>query len=202
MAPISSGFTRCGFGLCVLARLPPAPNSPPIQNAILVAFASLSLVLASSKCLTTCLLQSGFTGQRYSPGDSISSGIRDRERCGRSSWAYHGLESGQPPRAGATWKPPPGSGRALGNQPVILLEIGGNDLLGRTDSRTYYVQLDRLLDELVGRQPVVIELPLLLSAMDSQGAKIWPGNMDHLIPKRLLGLCSAEGRHFGRTPSV
>jgi acyl-CoA thioesterase-1 len=46
---------------------------------------------------------------------------------------------------------------------LILVEIGGNDLLGHTDSHTFYTQLDRLLGGLRGKKSrlVMFELPLL-----------------------------------------
>jgi acyl-CoA thioesterase I len=46
---------------------------------------------------------------------------------------------------------------------LILVEIGGNDLLGHTDSHTFYIQLDKLLAGLESKNSrvVMFELPLL-----------------------------------------
>ena len=46
---------------------------------------------------------------------------------------------------------------------LVIVEIGGNDLLGNTDSRTFYRQLDELLGNLKSQtsQIVMFELPLL-----------------------------------------
>jgi acyl-CoA thioesterase-1 len=51
----------------------------------------------------------------------------------------------------------------VGSNSLVLVEIGGNDLLGYSDSKTFYVQLDRLLAKLTAgnNQVVVFELPLL-----------------------------------------
>lgn len=46
---------------------------------------------------------------------------------------------------------------------VVIVEIGGNDLLGHTDRRTFYGQLDTLLGKLKNdnHRIVMFELPLL-----------------------------------------
>jgi lysophospholipase L1-like esterase len=45
---------------------------------------------------------------------------------------------------------------------LVLVEIGGNDLLGHTDSKDFYIQLDQLLGRLSAgnSQVVMFELPL------------------------------------------
>lgn len=46
---------------------------------------------------------------------------------------------------------------------LVIVEIGGNDLLGNTDSHTFYFELDKLLRKLKSQddQIVMFELPLL-----------------------------------------
>jgi acyl-CoA thioesterase I len=100
----------------------------------------------------------------YVLGDSISAGIDDKER----PWP---TVLGDLSRLKITNLARPGAtvGLALKqaenihqSDALVVIEIGGNDLLGNTDSRTFYHQLDQLLAKLHQRdnQLVMFELPL------------------------------------------
>jgi lysophospholipase L1-like esterase len=72
----------------------------------------------------------------------------------------------------------------------VFVEIGGNDLLGSTDSKTFFLQLDKLLGRLKERnsQIVMFELPLLPFCNDFGAAqRILAKKYDAiLIPKHFM----------------
>jgi acyl-CoA thioesterase I len=101
----------------------------------------------------------------YIIGDSISAGIDEKER----PWPVvlgnlSGLNVVNLAKAGATVDTAMDQAvRITSTNAVVIVEIGGNDLLGRTDSHTFYAELDKLLSKLKSenRQIVMFELPLL-----------------------------------------
>ena len=101
----------------------------------------------------------------YVIGDSISAGIDDKEK----TWPdvlgdLSQLKVVNLARAGATVEIATyQTKRITVSNTLVLVEIGGNDLLGSTDRRTFYRQLDQLLEELKGKDSriVMFELPLL-----------------------------------------
>ena len=97
-------------------------------------------------------------------GDSISAGISTKERAwpdvlaDKSHFKVINLA-----RAGATTGSAfDQSARVTESNCLVFVEIGGNDLLGSTDSKTFSNQLDKLLGKLKERnsQIVMFELPL------------------------------------------
>lgn len=166
--PISYWWYGVWFGLCIATRIAfNARISEKSKILITVAFAVSSLAI--------CLIEAPFHlaktvtvshGQTvYVIGDSISAGIEEKEKTWPNVLGdLSGLEVVNLARAGATVD----SGmdqavRITSTNAVVIVEIGGNDLLGSTDSHTFYVQLDKLLARLKGenRQVVMFELPLL-----------------------------------------
>lgn len=131
------------------------------------AFAVFSLVLALVELpyhFAKAILVS--QGQViYVVGDSISAGIGEKEKTWPGVLADKShLNVVNLARAGATLDTAMmQTDKITATNALILVEIGGNDLLGNTDSRTFDVQLDRLLGKLKSNhgQIVMLELPLL-----------------------------------------
>jgi lysophospholipase L1-like esterase len=92
---------------------------------------------------------------------------------------------------------------------LVLVEIGGNDMLGGADSRTFYAQLDTLLEVLdsVNRQVVMFELPLPSFCNDFGKAQRILAKKHNiiLIPKRYLTAvfgakdATLDGLHLSQT---
>ena len=101
----------------------------------------------------------------YIVGDSISAGISAKERAWPevlgdiSRFKVINLAK---PAASVETALDQSSG-IVGSNSLVLVEIGGNDLLGYSDSKYFYIQLDQLLGKLTAgnNQVVVFELPLL-----------------------------------------
>ena len=166
--PLSIWFYCLWFGLCVAAALAVFSNKFSFQRKMLVSFTvslcSLVMCLVElpyhlSPTITTSPRQPFFV-----VGDSISAGLSAKERAWPEVLADIShfkvinlakpaatVETAMDQIAGIT-----------GNNSLVLVEIGGNDLLGHTDSKTFYIQLDRLLGKLAveNSQIVVFELPL------------------------------------------
>ena len=102
-------------------------------------------------------------GRVYIIGDSLSAGTGVGEQTWPQVLEAHGVDVVDLSRAGATVKPaidqavqiPPGPA-------VVILEIGGNDLLGGTSRADYAAGLERLLERVQtdGRRLLMFELPL------------------------------------------
>lgn len=101
----------------------------------------------------------------YVIGDSISAGIEEKEK----TWPkvlgdLSQLNVVNLAKAGATVDTAMDQVvRMTSTNAVVIVEIGGNDLLGNTSSSAFYVQLDKLLAKLKSKdsQVVMFELPLL-----------------------------------------
>jgi acyl-CoA thioesterase-1 len=101
----------------------------------------------------------------YVVGDSISAEIEEKEK----TWPgvlgdLSQLNVVNLAKAGATVDSAMDQAmRITSTNAVVMVEIGGNDLLGNTDSRTFYIQFDKLLAKLRSKneQIVMFELPLL-----------------------------------------
>jgi acyl-CoA thioesterase I len=166
--PIPIWLYGIWFGLCILTRIAFfIQTSAKSKSLTTVIFAMVSTIV--------CFVELPFHLARPIPllkdqtiyviGDSISAGIDTREK----TWPYVlGDLSGEKvvnlAQAGATLDTAmyqiPG---ITSSNALVLVEIGGNDLLGSTDSRTFYVQLDKLLAKIKVQSPqiVMFELPLL-----------------------------------------
>jgi acyl-CoA thioesterase-1 len=166
--PISYWWYGVWLGLCIATRVAfNARISSKIKILITAAFAIFSMVI--------CLVEVPFHlakiifvshGQTvYVVGDSISAGIEDKEK----TWPevlgdLSQLNVVNLAKAGSTVDSAMDQAvRITSTNAVVIVEIGGNDLLGSTDSHTFYAQLDKLLAKLKSEngQIVMFELPLL-----------------------------------------
>lgn len=156
------------LGLCVVVQIAFIVRTTfQLRASTIIAFAFFSLSL----CLTELpyrLVQrvTVFTNQPvYVLGDSLSAGIGTKER----TWPVvlgdllH-LKVINLARPGASVETAlDQASHITATNSIILVEIGGNDLLGHTDSRAFYGHLDKLLGKLKkgNHRIVMFELPLL-----------------------------------------
>lgn len=167
-APVSYWAYGIWLGFCIATRI--AFNlriSSRSKIFVTVAFAVFSLIV--------CLVELPFhlvknipvsEGQTiYVVGDSISAGIGDKERTWPAvlgDLAQMKVVNLAVP--GATLETAMyQANKITSTNALILVEIGGNDLLGHADSHTFYIQLDKLLAGLENKNSrvVMFELPLL-----------------------------------------
>lgn len=98
-------------------------------------------------------------------GDSVSAGMSDADK---GTWPrrlaeQHSVEVRDFSRMGATVKSARKQAKAMGDMPgLVLLEIGGNDLLGTTSAADFEEQLDLLLADVCRADRTVIMLALPL----------------------------------------
>lgn len=166
--PMSFWLYEIWFGLCILTRMTfRIQTSAKTKILITAIFAVVSLIV--------CLVEFSFHVARPIPlikgqtiyviGDSISAGIDEKERTWPNVLSdVSGEKVVNLARAGATVETAMDQIHGItSSNSLVLIEIGGNDLLGSTDSDTFYMQLDRLLAELKSQnqQIVMFELPLL-----------------------------------------
>jgi acyl-CoA thioesterase-1 len=167
-APISYWLYVIWFALCIATRVvSTARISAKIKLLITVAFAVVSLI--------ACMVELSFHFARTIPvsrkemvyiiGDSISAGIEEKEKTWPNVLGdMSGLKVVNLAKAGATVDAAMDQAvRMSSTNMLVIVEIGGNDLLGSTSSHAFYVQLDKLLAKLKSRNPqiVMFELPLL-----------------------------------------
>lgn len=167
-APVSCWLYGFWFGLCIATRV--ALNSHTSSRRkiwVTIAFAIFSLIV--------CLVELPFHLAKaisvsknqtiYVIGDSISAGIGEKER----TWPgvlgdLSGVRDVNLAVPGATLETAMyQANKITSTNSLILVEIGGNDLLGHTDSHAFFVQLDKLLGNLESKNSrvVMFELPLL-----------------------------------------
>jgi acyl-CoA thioesterase-1 len=166
--PMSYWLYGFWFAFCLAVLIAfDVRTSSHLRMSIVLAFAFLSLSL----CLTELPYRwlqptTAFPNEPvFVVGDSISAGIGNKER----PWPevlgdLSHLKVINLARPGATLETAMDQVRNIadGNS-LVFVEIGGNDLLGHTDSRTFYRQLDLLLLRLKSgsHRVVMFELPLL-----------------------------------------
>jgi acyl-CoA thioesterase-1 len=167
--PLPIWFYCLWFGLCVAAALAVFNNKFSFQRKMLASF---SVLICS---LTMCLIELPYHLSpriKVSPqqsifviGDSISAGISAKERAWPDVLGdishFKVINLAKP--AATVESAMDQVVSVAGSNSLVLVEIGGNDLLGNTDSKTFYSQLDQLLGKLTdgNNQVVVFELPLL-----------------------------------------
>ena len=166
--PLFIWFYCLWFVLCVAAALAVFSNKFSFQRKILLTFA----VLLCS--LVMCLVEIPYhlsPSIKVSPeqsifviGDSLSAGISAKERAWPDvlSDISH-LTVINLAKPGATVETAlDQSADITGSHSLIVVEIGGNDLLGQTDGKTFFLQLDKLLGKLSsgGNRVAMFELPL------------------------------------------
>jgi lysophospholipase L1-like esterase len=133
-------------------------------------------------------------------GDSLSAGVGREERCWPAVLAgTSGLPVVNLARPGATVRSAMDQAEAIAkSDSVVILEVGGNDLLHGTEAADYRRGLDALLSRLrAGRHEVLMfELPLPPFA-NAFGAAQRDAAAEHdarLIPKRVLaGVLGMKG---------
>ncbi len=99
----------------------------------------------------------------YIVGDSLSAGVRRGEVTWPKVLQNEGFAIHDLSQAGATVQTAMSQARQIEHGPAtVILEIGGNDLLGKTSRREFETGLERLLQSLTqdGRRVVMFELPL------------------------------------------
>ena len=166
--PIPFWLYLLWFVLCIASRVA-FHRQASLRRKILItaAFAIFSLIV--------CLVELPFHvakdvpvmgGQTiYVIGDSISAGIDEKEKVWPAVLGdLSQLKVINLARPGATLETAMyQADKVPSTNSLVIIEIGGNDLLGNTDSHTFYVQLDKLLGKLKSKDArlVMFELPLL-----------------------------------------
>jgi acyl-CoA thioesterase-1 len=156
------------FGLCVTAALGVFSNKFSFKRKKLVLFTvllcSLVMCLVELPYHLSPTIEASPKQPVFVVGDSISAGISAKERA----WpevlgdiSHFKVINLAKPAATVETAMDQIAG-IVGSNSLVMVEIGGNDLLGHTDSKTFHVQLDRLLGKLAAgnNQVVVFELPL------------------------------------------
>jgi acyl-CoA thioesterase I len=166
--PMSYWLYALWFGLCIAVRIAfIAQTSFQLKASTIIAFSFYSLSL----CLTELPYRwvqpvTVFTNQPvYVLGDSISAGIGSKERAWPAVLGdLSRLKVINLARPGATVETAlDQAGHITALNAIVVVEIGGNDLLGHPDRRAFYRQLDQLLGRLKkgNHRLVMFELPLL-----------------------------------------
>jgi len=166
--PMSFWLYGFWLGFCVVVRIAFIVRTTfQMRASTIIAFAFLSLSLCLAE-LPYRMMQrvTVFTNQPvFVLGDSLSAGIGARERVWPDVLGdLSRLKVINLARPGASVETAlDQAGQIKAVNAVVLVEIGGNDLLGRTGSPVFYRQLDQLLGKLKkgNHRIVMFELPLL-----------------------------------------
>jgi lysophospholipase L1-like esterase len=144
------------------------------------------------------LPQGGFS-RLYVFGDSLTAGMG---RAGESTWptmlqASHGVRIIDLSRAGCTVEQAiPIAERAAPHDGIVLIELGGNDLIGQAGADRFGAALDRLVQSVQGpgRELVMFELPLFPfdNAYGIEQRRIASKYKVRLIPRRSLAAILAS----------
>lgn len=167
--PLSVWFYSLWLVLCMAAALAVFSNKFSLRRKLLVSFAvllcSLVMCLVELPYHLSPTIKTSPKQLLFVVGDSLSAGITGKERPWPDVLAdVSHLKVINLSKPGATVETAMDQiAGTAGSNSLVLVEIGGNDLLGYTDSKTFYFQLDRLLGKLTAgnNQVVVFELPLL-----------------------------------------
>lgn len=125
-------------------------------------------------------------------GDSISAGISDHERCWPATLSdLAGVPVVSLAKAGATAESALVQAKGITRpNSLVIVEIGGNDLLGDTDDAAFHRQLDTLLNTLhaQGHRLLMVELPLVpfRNAYGKAQRELARKYTAALLPKRCL----------------
>jgi acyl-CoA thioesterase-1 len=166
--PLSIWFYCLWFGLCMATALVVFSNKFSFQRKMLLSFivslCSLVMCLVELPYHLSPTIKASPKQTFFVVGDSISAGISAKERTWPDVLAdishFKVINLAKP---GATVETAMNQIVSIvGSNSLVLVEIGGNDLLGHTDSKTFYVQLNQLLGKLTAKnnQVVMFELPL------------------------------------------
>ena len=150
--------------ILVLGNLPGAAPVLRFRAFGALCAASLFLLLAEAPHLRAPRIRLAADQSVYVVGDSISAGIGSGERCwpevlaaSTSLRVVNLAEPGATTQSALAQVP-----RIAESNAVVLLEIGGNDLLDRIDADTFESHLDQLVSGLRadGHAVATFELPL------------------------------------------
>ena len=166
--PMSFWLYGLWLGLCVVVWVAFIVRAPfQLLASTIIAFAFFSLSLCITE-LPYRMVQrvTVFTNQPvFVLGDSISAGIGTRERAWPAVLGdLSHLKVINLARPGASIETALDQASHITvTNALVIVEIGGNDLLGHADSRAFYGQLDKLLGRLKkgNHRIVMFELPLL-----------------------------------------
>jgi len=167
--PLAIGFYWLWFGLCVAAALFVFNNKFSFQRRLQASFAvlicSLAMCLVELPYHLSPTIKGSPNQTVFVVGDSISAGVSAKEQAWPDVLAdishFKVINLAKPAATvGTAMDQIEG---VVGSNSLVLVEIGGNDLLGHTDSKTFYIQLDQLLGKLTAENNhvAVFELPLL-----------------------------------------
>lgn len=166
--PLSIWLYCLWFGLCVAAALVVFSKKLSFQRKMLVSFTislcSLVMCLVELPYHLSPTIKASPKQLLFVVGDSISAGISVKDRAWPDVLAdishFKVINLAKPAATVETAMNQIAG--IVGSNSLVLVEIGGNDLLGHTDSKTFYIQLDQLLGKLAAEnsQIVVFELPL------------------------------------------
>ena len=150
-------------GLVLGNRPASSPRARLMASAALLA-ASVGLCLAELPFRSMPHISIKSDTTVYVVGDSISAGMRPKERCWPAVLGdmthlrvVNLAEPGATVKSAATQV-----GRITETNALVLVAIGGNDLLGETDANTFGDQFERLISSLhlAHHQILIVELPL------------------------------------------
>jgi acyl-CoA thioesterase I len=168
-SPLGAQWVWLVYLLVILVILDRPPSSRPAlgtRRAALLGFLAISLGMGmwELRYHRSPRLDIGPNQTIYVIGDSISAGMRPQEKPWPLVLAdISGVRVVNLALAGATTETALSQAKQVKNpNAVVIIEIGGNDLLGDTDARTFRDNLDRLLAGLSTDQHrlVMFELPL------------------------------------------
>lgn len=166
--PISPWVYGLWFGLCVAAAVINfnARSSFRLKVTVVVAVSLVCLIMCSLEVPYHCSprIVTPPNKSLFVIGDSISAGVSTKEKPWPdvlSELSHLKVINLAKPGATVQTAFDQSAGITESNS-LILVEIGGNDLLGHTDSKTFSIQLDELLGRLKqgNNQVVMFELPL------------------------------------------
>ncbi len=152
------------LAVLVLGNLSDAAPALRFRAFAVLLAASLVLLLAEAPHLRSPRIRVDAGQPLYVVGDSISAGIGSGERCWPEVLAaattlrvVNLAEPGATTQSALAQVP-----RIAESNAVVLLEIGGNDLLDRKDAATFEAHLDQLVSVLRanGHDVAMFELPL------------------------------------------
>jgi acyl-CoA thioesterase-1 len=196
----SAGVLTCGWLALEWRKTPPPKRALAVARFAVLAVWLLALDLELPHHLAPALPALD-KPTLFLIGDSISAGVSDAEK---GTWPrllarQHDVDVRDFSRAGATVKSARKQAERLGDETgLVLLEIGGNDLLGTTPADQFEEQLDLLLADVcrAGRTVVMLALPLppLANRFGLTQRRLARKYGVTLVPQRVLvGLLTTSG---------
>ncbi len=165
-APLAPLIYGCWFGLWVAAIFASRQRTLiryKLGSIVAFCLASLALCLAELPYLRSPRIAISDNARIYVLGDSISAGMGTPERTWPSVLGdISKLDITNLAQPGATTASALIQAQGIASSgALVLIEIGGNDMLGGTSSARFRDDLEKLLIQLQGNRLVMFELPLL-----------------------------------------